>query len=642
MGTNQKECVDMYKISVPIINASAEDFGLEKHLRELERLGAKRVFLAFGKMFSSEKKQEVIFEQLKRNCEFFKSRGYEVGAWLWTFMISEENDCTHMTGINGQVSPAAICPSDENFRKFACDYIRKIAECGVDIIQFDDDFRYGHSDFGFGCLCENHLKYTESILGEKLTQKELAQKALFGGKNKYRTAWQKSKAYYFELFAKEIRKAVDEINPDIRISICACMSVWDFDGIDAASLSRILAGNTKPIMRLIGAPYWAVFKGWGNRLQNIIEIERTERSWCGDGIEIMSEGDCYPRPRTNCPANYLEIFDTALRASGDLDGILKYAVDYHSKPGYEDGYIAKHEKNRPLYEQIDKLFSGKTARGIRVYERMQKFEDMLIPEEFEYSDSIPDMFFSPAARMLADNSVPTVYSGSGVCGIAFAENVSLVPRKDMKKGLIIDLRAAEILADNGIDTGILSIGERYTAAKEYFDFADNFYAVDNPVFDIKINENAKILSHFISYDSSEFEKMRTPGSYYYKNADGEQFLVFAFYAYPQMKHNENISRSYLRSAEIKYAKELFGGEKLPAYSYGNPDLYILAKKNEGSLSVGLWNIFADEISSPVIELDGEYSDIEFANCGGRLDGNKVYLDEIPPYGIAAFEVKQLN
>ena len=35
------------------------------------------------------------------------------------------------------------------------------------------------------------------------------------------------------------------------------MSSWDIDGTNAYELAKILAGNTKPLVRLIGAPYWA-------------------------------------------------------------------------------------------------------------------------------------------------------------------------------------------------------------------------------------------------------------------------------------------------------------------------------------------------------------------------------------------------
>ena len=57
------------------------------------------------------------------------------------------------------------------------------------------------------------------------------------------------------------------------------------------------------------------------------------------------------------------------------------------------------------------------------------------------------------------------------------------------------------------------------------------------------------------------------------------------------------------------------------------------------MTVGLWNFFADIAIEPTVELDREYSDISFLNCGGELCGDKVRLCDIPPYGFAAFEVR---
>ena len=66
---------------------------------------------------------------------------------------------------------------------------------------------------------------------------------------------------------------------------------------------------------------------------------------------------------------------------------------------------------------------------------------------------------------------------------------------------------------------------------------------------------------------------------------------------------------------------------------------MIAKKDNNSMTVGLWNIFPDEILKPIIYLDRDYSEISFINCSGRLDGNKVFLSEIAQYGFAGFEVR---
>ena len=76
-------------------------------------------------------------------------------------------------------------------------------------------------------------------------------------------------------------------------------------------------------------------------------MSRLEAGWNHyDDIEIIAEGDVYPRPRLNCAANYLEGFDTALRASGAIDGILRICMDYVSNVGYESGYLKQYLKNK--------------------------------------------------------------------------------------------------------------------------------------------------------------------------------------------------------------------------------------------------------------------------------------------------------
>ncbi len=117
--------------------------------------------------------------------------------------------------------------------------------------------------------------------------------------------------------------------------------------------------------------------------------------------------------------------------------------------------------------------------------------------------------------------------------------------------------------------------------------------------------------------------------------DGERvFLsVDAFFG------GETMYRSYARSLQLKNAIGSFGCGRLPAYSYGNPDLYIMAKRNENGMAVGLWNVFADYISEPAVELDREYKRIHFINCDGRLEGNRVYLSKMQPFAFAGFTVE---
>ena len=74
-------------------------------------------------------------------------------------------------------------------------------------------------------------------------------------------------------------------------------------------------------------------------------------------------------------------------------------------------------------------------------------------------------------------------------------------------------------------------------------------------------------------------------------------------------------------------------EKLPAKLLKNPDAYILCKRTQNSLKVGVFNCYLDEIVNPIIELDKEYSSIVFANSNGKLDKNKVITNKgFKPFG----------
>ncbi len=622
----------MYKVSVPVMNGNLKRNGREETLREIKKFGAERIFLALDTyQLDSEKRRESM-DELKDNCRFFKEQGYEVGAWIWTFWVKNNVRFRNMRGISGSEFKEYMCPTDESFVAFAADYIKEIAGCGVDMIMFDDDFRYGFLGDSPACLCDGHIDIINRMTDSSLTREEIKHHIVTGGKNKYRDAYLKANGDAFRAFASAVRHAVNSIDPAIRVGACACMSSWDVDGTDAAEISHILAGGTRPFVRLIGAPYWGAINGWGNSLQDVIELERMESVWTRDGdIEIMAEGDVYPRPRTSCPASFLEGFDTAIRASGCTDGILKYGIDYCSNAGYEQGYARFHQRNIELYSKIDRLFSSKTNCGVRVYESMKKISDAVTPTKVNGSIDTQDLFFSRAARTLAYNTIPTVYEGEGVCGIVFDENARNLPDEAFRKGLILDITAAEILTERGFDVGLESIGDTTSGECEYFlGSKNNILTNGAEVCDIRLKSAAEILSR------TDTPKGAMPMSYRYENADGNRFLVLNIKTRsPRDKSLKNYERSRQYAEQIQW----LSGERLPAYCYGNPALYIQCKKGDGALSVGLWNFYADTALEPEIALDRDYSQIEFINCTGRLEGGKVYLSDIPPYAFAGFEVR---
>ena len=621
----------MYQISVPVMNVNVTRVSCEATLKELQKLDTKRVIFALSCYEQDPVKKAESLRQLEMNCKFFHDRGYEVGAWVWTFMFRDAHPYDTMMSIKGIPMPTYACPLDNDFSDFVAQYLHDIALTGVDLIQFDDDFRYGFlGPNGPACLCGHHMKLITEILGEEVTREEMCEHILNGGPNKYRDAYLQANGDAFRMFATKMRNAVDTADKTVRLGACACLTSWDIDGIQAMELSRILAGDTRPFIRLIGAPYWAVKRNWGNELQDAIDMDRMEAAWIREvdpEIEVIAEGDSFPRPRTTCPASYLENFDMAIRAAGCTDGILKYGIDYFANIEYETGYAKFHLRNKNNYAGIHQHFDGKEEVGVRVYTYTAK----LGKARFEAPINIEHMVFPQAARILSANTIPIKFQGKGICGAVFGEDARQLPLETADEGLILDYAAAKILAERGIDVGVTEFNGMVTAGRleRYIDPENYTLTRDIPVGMVTLKEGVEVLS------DTETRKGVYPTSFRYENEKGQRFFVLN--AKPDFTGN-NILKHYARSRQIEENIRWLTGKRLPAYCYGNPTMYTICKESENELAVGLWNLHADIAIEPVVELADTYEKIEFIGCTGKLMGNKVLLGDIPAFGFAGFNL----
>lgn len=633
----------MYNIAMPVM-VSSKTFNRESIINDLKKVGAKRVFLAIPSISYDREKQKDIYDKLAVEVKAFKESGIETGVWFWAFSMRGESPFTHIKGLGGKESSHEMCPADPGFLDFMSEQLRTVAAMNPDLIMFDDDLRFGFLDSGYGCVCKHHMAKISEILGETVTDEGFFEKAFTGKKNKYRSAYLKAAGDSIKNFCARARQAVDSVNSSIRLGACSCMSVWDADGVDSFTLAKILAGNTKPFVRLIGAPYWGSRECWGNRIENVVEIERMERSWYdGDDIEIFAEGDPYPRPRFKVPAALVEIFDSALRASGGFSGILKYMLDYTSSGNYERGYIEKHLDHEDMYEKIESLFVPKKAEGIRVYQALNKIEDA----DFSYVDTDPDyiqnMFFPLETTLLAWNSFPTTYAGTGCAGIAFGENARQLPKEAFEKPLILDMYAARALTDMGIDVGVKDFGEKCAFTLEYFPEMNEYARVfsfepkhKNFAYHITLDDKAKVKSEYFSEDGN------VPSVYTYENANGMKFVVYNVViddTYGSGKPGDSYLRCYCRAPQLISALEEFG-VKLPVKCVGNPNMYIMSKAaDNGEKAVGFWNCFADYCSNVKVTLDKEYKEAEFIGCEGKLSGNELVINRINAFEFCFVSLK---
>lgn len=634
----------MYKITVPTIITNGH-FNKEKTLSELKRAGAHRIALAVDRELPHKFSSPENLELLKELIKYYEDNGFETLVWLGETFGHDGSACdeptpyTRMRYFN-KYDMRSFCPLDKNFQKDFANWVKNIALCGAKMILLDDDYRMNcRSNLSVGCFCKHHMKLICDELNEELTPDELYKKAFSGGQNRYRDAWLKAQGGGVLEFSKMLRRELDTVSPETRLGMCACVR-WDVSGADILENTLALAGNTKPFFRASGAPYW------NNTLGEIIEHTRAELDWFKDaGVEVFTEGDTYPRPRFACSAARLECFDTALRACGNSDGILKYMFDYVSKADYETGYVDAMVNNKKLYNDIETLFSDKKTVGLRPLNIQYRFREKdFYDGDWSYVGTWCNHFCDSNSKFGSYLSLPTSYEGNGV-NILTEESARFISIEALKNGSILDFNSAKMLMDRGIDVGI----EEYSVyvpggsagftdvPEEYYIEEDEFVRLSPGVKikTIKHKPNVKILTKY------RFGNETVDGVFLYENSNGQRFMVLPFNvadAIP-VKPTMGWITSYARRRQVlQYLDWL--GRPLPAHTIGNhPYLYELLKENDKALALGVWNLFEDKVKNLKIKINVPFKDVRFVNCEGHVEGDYAILDTtLYPYEFAGIEI----
>ncbi len=633
----------MYKISVPTIITNGH-FNKEKTLEALKICGADRVALALDReleySFSSPENLALLGEMIK----FFQKNGLEVIVWLGETLGHSvypilPSKYTNMRQF-GRGDIQSFCPMDELFTNDIGTWIKNIAVLGPDMIMLDDDLRF-YFRGGVGCCCRLHMNALAKELGENISEDELYQKIWNGGENKYRSAWLKVQGNSIYDFAGKLRDALNEVSPKTRLSFCSVVS-WAGEGWNPITAAKILAGDTKPFLRLAGAPYW-VRAEHNTRLGEVIELVRSEIALFKDsGVELFTEGDTYPRPRQECPAAYLECFDMILRADGGADGILKYMLDYVSDADYEKGYIEAMEHNADNCKEITRMFDGKTAIGFRPYNSTEVIKTAELRTDGTLVDRIQNAFRQTSLKFASLNSLPTSYDGNGI-NILFGENARYIKENELKNGNIIDITSAKILMSRGIDVGISKLLPNNSFEFKGFSALPNEYFIDENTYTrIDLGVNIQNIEHRGGTKlSSEFRMgdKTLPGAYLYENADGIRFLVYPFDMY-EARNAHGWFSNYARTRQLLKNAAWLAKKPLDAYINGtHPNMYMIAKKDEGALYIGLWNLFEDRAHNVNIKINGNYQSARFINCSGSYENGQVILNTpIQPYDFAGIEL----
>lgn len=636
------------KITVPVY----PDYELrEEYLREFRRADVDRILFVVDREFESEAAKKAA-DNVRRCIEFYGGFGYSCAVWIGSTIghgvylvghgAEEEREYTLIRGVHGEERGEAYCPLDERFRRDISRFVAAFADVGAEFIMLDDDFRLAH-DF-VGCACELHLAALGKEIGRPVTREEIREKALSGGVNEYRRAWVKVQGDSLRTLASDIRRAVDEVNPDCPVGVCAVGTAWSADGVDSIEITEILAGKNKRYMRLHGAPYWVRYlTGYVDEsFAHVTELERALAHFAsGKGFELLYEGDTYPRPSDYIPAAHLEAFTAAMTGDGKAQGILKYMFNYISKPSFDCRYVDAHARNKPSLDLIEAHFKGGANLGVKALEHPHLFDETDFA--LAHTDGTKFYFSSDviggAGTLLTGSNIPVIYDGEAEVVAIFGENARHFSLAD-KPRAVIDALAAAIYLKAGEDLGITAAAELKTAAVAAVrGFGDEYRLPQRAAadyLDFKPGENVRVLT---SMKTSDGEiplacEITTPG--------GAKILLYNINASPtKISSRSFLMHGYVTSRTLKEGINGFLGAKMPRITGEYADMQFYCRREGDKLGCLFVNFYDDAAYDLVAELDGDY-ELRFAvGCEAEVkDGKLAITTPVAAFGYAFAELRK--
>lgn len=650
----------MFGTCVPVMAKKYSAGEMAALVGELKRAKADMVYAVYRRTMGD--KSEMLLAETEECVNRLKKEGFNVGVWVaptigygGEVIKSDKTPYQKITTLEGN-TVNAYCPLDEDFLTELCAQFGRIAKMDITHILLEDDFTVSGGKFylnTLACTCPRHMKRLEDRIGKHIETEELKKALLEGKRNPIRTAFCDIMGDTLRHAAREIEKAVHSVSLHMKIGASANSASYHIEGAPFIELTKILAGENRPFCRITGAPYWKN----GPSLNSTIETARWQSALCRkNGIDAMTEGDTYPRPRFLVSASELEMYDMVQRASGEATAILKYMLDYNSRADYETGYVDRHIKNEKVYAEIEKRFSHLQPKGLYVFEKPHNIKEMDFSEAFGFEaftshGVLPLM----SSWVVTDNSVPTSYEETDGAVLSWGTSAQFLTEKELSKGVILDAVSAKLLHDRGIDVGFDKMEKAEKPDGEYFfDEEDQTIVLtptDRGFFRFKLKEGAKVLSAFYRSElilgvAEGYEKRTDefPACYTYENADGRRFMVFTFsptFVKANSEWHMGLFRNYYRQKQLINGCEWLSGKALAAVCKKSPGLYTVVKGDEKSLSIGLFNISPDEIERPEILLGESYNSADFYNNSGTLSGKTVTLKEpVSPYGFTFVTLKK--
>ena len=597
------------------------------------------------------------FEELARAFLDVKNAllpyGIECGWWITTVIKSgPSDDFVRIKRANGTLAPFSSCPLDKTFREHFADCVALFARIAKpSFIITEDDYSIIASAPGNGCFCDLHLDKFSKRMGKEYTREELS--AVLSERTpsalEIIKKWRELMKDTLVDFAREIRKKLDEVSPEIPVGYMQA-GCADAEGDCTYEICKALAGDKHiPFSRLYGTFYNGV------TAQNIPTVT-FHPIYCRQHIEgdfkFYHESDSFPTSRfftsgTEMRAIMATVYSAGFGGStfqqlesSDLPEETAYGKMFIREKKRFDGIIRKASECEMLGVEIcyDPFYNTLEAPHLPSW--IQPIALFGIP--YTTKESKAAFWDKKQARYCDDSTV----------------------KKYLSKVLFLDGEAARILCNRGYSEYIgVSAGDDITVGKLAFDlaaeeivreeFASDRYARTMGIASVFAsgkeasavrltpnNASTRIITEVVS----SAHEIVSPGMTLYKNELGGTVIVMG------MTIGESYSQSLLCYTRQRLFEKLIS-ENCDEYVFvkNTPRIFTVMNQAKNADESGfiamltLINLGCDTQNGILLHLpkklekaesilaltsDGEWKDVCFrrADDGVMIDVDLNYLD----------------
>jgi len=421
---------------------------------QINRLSGLRRFLLTAPMeevrlggFPSPQVYREIGEQLLEIKNHLARYDLEVGWWCAPSLRSGfKKGFQYITDLDGTVSETTPCPLCPDFSQGFSENVATVVRIARPfMVQFEDDYELSWQPplVRFGCFCPHHLAAFAQRQNRPYAREELLEifKQVTPESTRLRRAWAELSRDSLVDLAVVIRKKIDAIAPETRVSLCQS-GMTDFDGDFTEAVTRAFAGATRPAVRLYGSSYSS---DDALSLPDNIFHALYSRQHLPAEFECFHESDTYPHTRFFMSAAKIKSLMTAAFAYG-LDDSLFYATQYLDHPMEESGYLEMFRDEVSRFSALKQAVKGCSVAGCEILHR--PFAHVVQP----YQGGSPGVPFNDWVRVAGRFGIPytsingtvKLLSGALAAALEEAEIEAL-----LRGGLFLDGEAAHILRQKG-------------------------------------------------------------------------------------------------------------------------------------------------------------------------------------------------